>query len=122
MISQRPTVSDQTISSIQTLHSAPSFSLYLHEYLNSLLLSAETISHAQLSNAQLPFERVDVWYSCKFSLDILGNDVDGQEGLDAVKAKAGEGGARFDTILVAYSDDAEISGLKGGQSFFSYNP
>ena len=115
MISQRHTVPGQTISSIQTLHSAPSFSLHLREYLNSLLPSAETISRAQLSNAQLPFERVDVWHSCKFPLDILGNDVDGQGGLDAVKAKAGgEGDARFDMVLIAHSEDAETTGLKGG--------
>ena len=80
-----------------------------------MLPPAETISHAQLSNAQLPFERVDVWHSCKFPLDILGNDVDGQGGLDAVKAKAGgEGDARFDMVLIAHSEDAETTGLKGG--------
>ena len=36
------------------------------------------ISHAQLPNAQLPFDKIDVWHSCKFPLDILGNDVNGQ--------------------------------------------
>ena len=40
--------------------------------------------------------------------------MDGQESLDAVKAKPGsEGDARFDTVLVAHSEDAEITGLKG---------
>jgi len=88
--------------------------LHLHQYLNSLLPPAETISHAQLPNAQLPFDRVDVWHSCKFPLDILGNDVDGQEGLDAVKTKTGnKGDARFDTVLVAHSDNAETTGLRG---------
>ena len=41
--------------------------------------------------------------------------MDGQGGLDAVKAKAGgEGDARFDMVLIAHSEDAETTGLKGG--------
>ncbi|KIM54118.1 hypothetical protein SCLCIDRAFT_31364 [Scleroderma citrinum Foug A] len=114
VISQHPTVPCQTIFSIQISHNAPSFSFHLCQYLNSLLPPAKTISRAQLPNAQLPFDRADIWHSCKFPLDILGNDVDGQEGLDAVKAKPGsEGDARFDTVLVAHSEDAETTGLKG---------
>ena len=114
VISQRPTVPSQTIFNIQILHNAPSFSLHLRQFLNSLLPSNETISRAQLPNAQLPFDKVDVWHSFKFPLDTLGNDVDGQESLDAVKAKpSSEGDARFDTVIVAHSEGAETTGLKG---------
>ena len=114
VISQRPTVPSQTIFNIQISHNAPSFSLHLRQFLNSLLPSNETISRAQLPNAQLPFDKVDVWHSFKFPLDTLGNDVDGQESLDAVKAKpSSEGDARFDTVIVAHSEGAETTGLKG---------
>jgi hypothetical protein len=113
-ISQRPTVHAQTISSIQNSHHAPSFSFHLRQYLNTLLSQGDSIPHAQLANAQLPFDKLDVWHTCKLSLDVLGNDVDGAEGVDVVKAKPGRvGEARFDTVLVAHRDDAETTGLKG---------
>lgn len=61
----------------------------------------------------VPFDRLDVWHSCKFSLDVLGNDVDGQEEVDAVRVKPGrEGEARFDTVLVAHTNIAETTGLR----------
>jgi len=68
----------------------------------------------QLAGAQLPFDRLSVWHMCKFALDILGNDVDGKEGVDAVKARPGkEGEARLNTVLVTYKDIAETTGLQG---------
>ena len=114
VIAQRPTVHGQTLSSIQNLHHAPDFSMHLWQYLNSLLPQGESIHCAQLAAAQLPFDRLDVWHTCRFSLDILGNDVDGEDGVDALKAKPGRvGEARFDTVLVAHADVAETTGLEG---------
>ena len=113
MISQRPAVLNQTISSIQRTHCIPSFSLHLRQYLNMLLPQGESIPRMQLAGAQLPFDRLSVWHTCKFALDILGNDVDGKEGVDAVKARPGkEGEARFDTVLVTHKDIAETTGLQ----------
>ena len=77
-------------------------------------MDVTVVTRAQLPNAQLPFDKVDVWHSFKFPLDTLGNDVDGQESLDAVKAKpSSEGDARFGTVIVAHSEGAETTGLKG---------
>ena len=113
-ISQRPAVHNQSISSIQNTHHVPSFSLHLHEYLYSILPQGDSIPQSQLADAQLPFDRLDVWHTCKFSLDVLKNDVDGEEGIDAVKAKPGRAGeARFNTVLVAHQDLAETTGLQG---------
>ena len=113
-LSQKPSVSSQAITSIQRFHHAPCFATHLRQYLNTLLPPGEALSRAQLANARLPFERVDVWHFCKFTLDVLGNDVDGKEGVDAVKAKPGkEGEARFDTVLVAHRETAETTGLEG---------
>jgi hypothetical protein len=39
----------------------------------------------------LPFHKVNVWHAFKFPWDSLGNDVDGKEEFDAVKAQPGRG-------------------------------
>ncbi|KAF9226844.1 hypothetical protein BS17DRAFT_794275 [Gyrodon lividus] len=78
-------ITSQTITSIQNNHACPFLSYHLKLYLNSLMPPGETIPRAQIAHATLPFDRLDVWHSCKFALDILGNDVDGWEGADAVK-------------------------------------
>ena len=46
-------------------------------------------------------------------MDELGNDVDGEEGKETIKAKPGDTG-RFDTVVVAHSAAAESTGLQGG--------
>lgn len=109
VIAQQPAVSGQTISSIQKNHDAPSFGHHLRNYLNTLLPPEEILSRLQVPYAHLPFHKVDVWHTCKFALDVLGNDVDGQEGVDSIKAKPG----RFDIVAVAYRGDAESTGLQG---------
>ena len=115
-LSQKPTVPNQAISNIQRSHHAPSFSLHLRQYLNGFLSREESIAHAQLATAQLPFDWLDIWHTYKFALDVLGNDIDGQENIKAVRAKPGkEGEARFDTVLVAHKDTAETTGLQGAQ-------
>lgn len=102
--SKRPAVHSQTISSIQHCHHAPSFSLHLRQFLNSLLPSGESIPCTQLAAVQLPFDR----------LDVLENDMDGKVGVDKLKAKPGkEGDAQFDTVLVAHRDVAKTTGLEG---------
>ena len=95
--------------------SGPSFSYHLHIFLNKFLTRGDSIPHTQLANAFLPFDKLDVWHSFKFSLDTLGNDVDGQEGRDSVRAQPSRGDAssgRFDV-------DAETTGLHGAHSYVS---
>jgi hypothetical protein len=75
-----------------------------------------SIPRTQLGNAFLPFDKLDVWHSFKFSLDTLGNDVDGQEGKDSVRAQPGRGeasSARFDVVMVTHTDEAETTGPHG---------
>ena len=45
-------------------------------------------------------------------MDMLGNDVDGEEGKETIKAKPGNKG-RFDTIIITHSAAAEATGLQG---------
>ena len=75
----------------------------------------EAIPRQQLSSAVLPFQTLNVWHSFKFGLDSLGNGVDGEGGMDALKAQPGDQNhtARFDTVLVAHTDIAQSTGLEG---------
>jgi len=122
MIAKRPAAPSQTLSSIQTKHGCPSFTYHLCIFLNSFLSRGDTILHSQLPYTLLPFDKLDVWHSCKFSLDTLGNDVDGKEEMDSIRAQPGRGGGRgdseastgrFDVVVVAHTDQAESTGLHG---------
>jgi len=81
----------------------------------------EAIPRQQLSSAVLPFQTLNVWHSFKFGLDSLGNGVDGEGGMDALKAQPGDQNhtARFDTVLVAHTDIAQSTGLEGRSIRFS---
>ncbi|KAG1777871.1 hypothetical protein EV702DRAFT_1179144 [Suillus placidus] len=109
---QDPESPSQPLSSIISKHRCP-FLHHLRVYLNRLLPRGEAISCIQLPHARLLFHQLDVWHTFKFSLDTLGNDVDGQEEIDSVRAKPGKGRAgdvgdgRFDVVVVAQSDKAE---------------
>ena len=115
MLAKHPTVPSQSIHSIEVLHSALYFSRDLKCFLNSLLPPGQAISCAQLQylDLGLGLECFDVWHSYKLQMDELGNDVDGKEGKETIKAKPGDTG-RFDTVVVAHSAAAESTGLQGG--------
>ena len=120
IISQRPKAFNQPLHSIQIKHHCPSFSHHLRIYLNNFLERDKRIPRNQLPLTILPFHKVNVWHAFKFPRDSLGNDVDEKEELDAVKAQPGRGSdvqARFDTVVVPDTDEAENTGLKG-ESFF----
>lgn len=112
-ISQHPSTWNQSLTSIQSHHNCPSLSQHLHVYLNSLMPPGQSIPQAQVSHANLPFDSLDIWHTCKFGLDVLGNDIDGQEGIDAVKSKPERGGGRFDVVAVANTLVARATGLEG---------
>ena len=114
VLAKRPAVHAQPVAAIEQLHSAPYFSRDLKTFLNALLPRGQAISRAQLQYADLGLglDRLDVWHSFKLQMDMLGNDVDGEEGKETIKAKPGDKG-RFDTIIVAHSAAAEATGLQG---------
>ena len=111
VLAKRPAVHAQPVAAIEQLHSAPYFSRDLKMFLNALLPRRQAISRAQLqyANLGLGLDRLDVWHSFKLQMDMLGNDVDGEEGKETTKAKSGDKG-RFDTIIVAliYSQNSTI--------------
>ncbi|KAG1834650.1 hypothetical protein F4604DRAFT_1944865 [Suillus subluteus] len=118
---KRPAAPSQTLSNIQTKHGCPSFSYHLRIFLNKFLTRGDSIPRTQVGNAFLPFDKLDVWHSFKFSLDTLGNDVDGQKGIDLVRAQPGRGKSpgRFDVVVVTHNDGAESTGLHGAPPYVS---
>ncbi|KAG2035965.1 hypothetical protein BDR03DRAFT_934627 [Suillus americanus] len=115
---QRPSALNQPLASIQSKHHCPSFSHHLICYLNQFLnrSQGQAIPRSQLHSTQLPFDNISVWHAFEFGRDTLGNNIDGSQELDAVKAKPRrgiDGIDRFDTVLVAHTSQAESTGLQG---------
>lgn len=115
LVPKKPAHVNQTITSIQKNHHCPSFSFQLRVYLNSLLEKRDKLPHSNIPSAFLSFDKVDVWHSFKFGRDTLGNNAELKEENDWVRAKPAtqKGAGRFDTVLVAYTNDAESTGMKG---------
>ena len=93
MLAKQPAVHAQSISIIQELHSAPYFSRDLKRFLNSLLPHKQAIPRAQLQHTDLGLglDQLDIWHSYKLQMNDLGNDVDGEEGKETIKAKPASG-------------------------------
>ncbi|KAG2029433.1 hypothetical protein BDR03DRAFT_1018390 [Suillus americanus] len=103
-ISKRPSALNHPLASIQSKHHCPTFSHHLICYLNQFLnrSQGQAIPRSQLHSTQLPFNNISVWHAFKFGRDTLGDDIDGSQKLDAVKAKPRrgiDGMDRFDTIV-----------------------
>ena len=117
LVPTKPHRINQTLTSITRDHRCPSFSHHLRIYLNDLLPKKDKLPRNNISTAYLPFDRVDVWHSFKFSREAVGNDIEDSNVKDWIRAKPGKGservGERFDTVLVAYTDDAESTGMQG---------
>jgi hypothetical protein len=115
-IAKRPYALNQSLTSIQLKHHCPSFSHHLILYLNRFLDPTQRIPRSQLEFVELPFDKLSVWHTFKFSRDTLGNDIDAKEEQDAVNARPRRGRKgieRFDTVAVAHSNEAESTGLQG---------
>jgi len=122
IIANRPSSPGQPLDSIQLKHICPSFSHHLRVFLNSFMPRGEAVPRQELPLALLPFQKLDVWYSFKFGLDALGNDIDGEGNMDALKAQPGNDTrpGRFDTVLVSHTNIAESTGMQGKIYYISY--
>ncbi|KAG1884783.1 hypothetical protein F4604DRAFT_1977115 [Suillus subluteus] len=92
-ISKRPSALNQPLASVQSKHYCPLFSHHLIHYLNQFLncSQGQAIPRSQLHSTQLPFNNISVWHAFKFRRDTLGNDIDGSQEFNAVKAKPRRG-------------------------------
>lgn len=116
VIPKKPARTQQSLTTIEKNHNCHSFSTDLRFYLNSLLNKEDALPRNNIPSAYLPFNKVDVWYGVKCRRSTLGNDVDHVDEKDWIKAKPGRRQGevgRFDTVLVAHTDKAESTGMKG---------
>jgi hypothetical protein len=97
------------LSVIEKTHRIPLFSQHLKAYLEMLKPRATNSTVQEALTRELPFQRLDVYYSFKFSPERLEEGVDVK---DVVKASPLNGG-RFDTVIVLTSEEAESVGLAG---------
>lgn len=104
-----PTSPNKLVATIQKTHRVPLFSEHLKAYLEMLKSSATRQSVSYALTQSLPFNRIDVYHSFKFSPERL---EEGVELKDVVKASPLNGG-RFDTVVVLTGDTAESVGLGG---------
>jgi hypothetical protein len=104
-----PTAPNKLLSVIEKTHNVPSFSQHLKAYLEMLKPYATNATVKEALLKGLPFERLDAYYSFKFSPERLEEGVDVK---DIVKASPLKGG-RFDTVIVLTSEDAESVSLTG---------
>jgi hypothetical protein len=116
-MAKHPHAPGKRVTAIETDHNCPSFTQDLKEYLQSFLTQPRS-GHA-LRNIPLPFDRLDVYHMFKFAPTALDDRSregdDGGEDCQTVKAVPSVLGkpARFDTVVVLHSEDAEATGLAG---------
>lgn len=118
-IAKKPPCPRQSLSSIQQLHNAPGFSRALKEYINSLQPpGASRVSRSALPAGVLPFSSLAVYHNFKFHKVELGHtDLLSSEDKDKDVVKAypasNKRAARFDTVIVLTTEDAESTGVAG---------
>lgn len=118
-IAKKPPCPRQSLSSIQQLHNAPGFSRALKEYINSLQPpGASRVSRSALPAGVLPFSSLAVYHNFKFHKVELGHtDLLSSEDKDKDVVKAypasSKRAARFDTVIVLTTEDAESTGVAG---------
>ncbi|THU96451.1 hypothetical protein K435DRAFT_664516 [Dendrothele bispora CBS 962.96] len=116
-IAKHPAEPHKGIARIVISHSAPNFLPCLKLFLNSLRKSPQPRSRAL--KAELPIKSLDVWHQFKLKPD---SQVDGEVIEEIIKAvpfhgKSASPQARFDNVVVLFSDSAESTSLQGKFSF-----
>ncbi|KAA1479270.1 hypothetical protein DENSPDRAFT_789011, partial [Dentipellis sp. KUC8613] len=99
-------------------HDIPNLVLELKKYINSMFRRGQRATAAEVQDLSLPFDMLDTWDSFKFVRAELGADeaiVSQKQDTESVKAQPARGTepARFDTVIVLYSDKAESTGVEG---------
>ncbi|THU92858.1 hypothetical protein K435DRAFT_820394 [Dendrothele bispora CBS 962.96] len=112
-IAKHPAEPHKGIARIVISHSAPNFLPCLKLFLNSLHKSPQPCSRAL--KAELPIKSLDVWHQFKLKPD---SQVDGEVIEEIIKAvpfhgKSASPQARFDNVVVLFSDSAESTSLQG---------
>ncbi|EMD40221.1 hypothetical protein CERSUDRAFT_63676 [Gelatoporia subvermispora B] len=109
-IAKFPQSPKQTLSAVEKTHCAPGFTHSLKTFLN--LLNSRSLSRAELNNAILPFNHIDLYHNFKLTPTALHDDITKHEVIKAKPAIKGQP-AQFDTVVVFNSHDAESTGVAG---------
>ncbi|THU98872.1 hypothetical protein K435DRAFT_660005 [Dendrothele bispora CBS 962.96] len=116
-IAKFPAEPHKSITRIMISHTAPNFLPCLKLFLNSLLTTPQSRSRAL--DADLPIKALDVWHQFKLKPD---SQVDGEvveEIIKAIPFHKKSASARFDNVVVLYSDKAESTSLQGKCFYYS---
>ena len=107
-----PSSPKKLLGSIAREHGVPDFPINLRDYVNGIeqLHAATPIVYDPL-----PFQRIDVFHSFKFSREGLLDDTMARDWVRATPVDD----RRFDTVVVLTDDDAESTGLDGSLSSYS---
>lgn len=100
------------LSSIQDHHKAPGFKTDLTKYINDLQPESRRLNREGLQRTSLPFDRLDVYHKFKFNPAALSDEQPVSETVKAMP-KSTKHEARFDTVIVLDSKDAESTGVRG---------
>ena len=110
---KHPSAARQSIHTITDRHLAPGFAKALNQHIYSMKLGRPLTAHEQENaTSNLPFSRLDVFHTLKFSTISLTDDIAER---DVIKARPAIGSepARFDTAIILQGDDAEATGVQG---------
>jgi hypothetical protein len=112
IIAKRPHVTGKRLLEIEVNHGCPSFSNDLGDYLHSLRLGV-TRGKTNQHPIPLPFDKLDVYHQFKLCQPV--GESDGDESMQRIISNPSwkNGMARFDTVIVLHSDEAESTGLSG---------
>lgn len=105
-----PSEIQKSIARIRMSHEAPEFEAHLKIFLASLLPTTDRVRQSIFLDAELPFSALDVWHRFKLIPNSLG--FDHQEVIKAMPS-FGDSIARFDTVMILDTDEAESTAVQG---------
>ncbi|KAH9914551.1 uncharacterized protein B0H18DRAFT_1125480 [Fomitopsis serialis] len=112
-LAKHPSLAQQSLPSIEEQHAAPGFTDAVSQYVYTMKLQRRLRPREQdRANRHLPFGRVDVFHGFKFNNIPLNDNAEEKDGVKARPSSADKP-ARFDTVVVLRSDEAEATGLQG---------
>lgn len=111
-IAKIPPSPSKLITRIEETHCAPSFSLYLREFLNKHLDAGQRTSNRRAQDYPLPFHSLDVFHQFKFTVPAE-NENDLNDTVKAIPRSKDNPTGRFDTVVFLNSADAQSVSLTG---------
>ncbi|KIY52524.1 hypothetical protein FISHEDRAFT_10076, partial [Fistulina hepatica ATCC 64428] len=101
------------LTTIQSKHFCPTFSVALKMYLNSLM-SHPSRHHATIQQYPIPFNQLEVFTSFKLQFPKIGDEDNIAQEIIKARPQKDKTPAQFDTVLIYKdADQAASTGLEG---------